>query len=89
MGSSDWPSLLKECSPPHSSWRIRLVNLLVLYYLIAHADIFFLFLSRSQGDNFRINVINQLTNHTMLKSTSIVSLPHVKISLRELRAMYV
>ncbi len=27
------------------------------------------------GDRFQINVINQLTNHTMLKATSIVS-PH-------------
>ena len=26
-----------------------------------------------KGDHFQINVIDQLTNHTMLKSTSIVS----------------
>ena len=27
-----------------------------------------------QGDRFQLNVIDQMTNHTMLKSTSIVSI---------------
>lgn len=29
----------------------------------------------NKGDNFQINVVNNLSNHTMLKSTSIVSTP--------------
>ena len=28
-----------------------------------------------QGDNFQLNVVDQMTNHTMLKTTSIVGVP--------------
>ena len=31
-------------------------------------------ISGNKGDRFQINVIDELTNHTMLKSTSIVSI---------------
>lgn len=34
-----------------------------------------------QGDNFQINVIDELTNEDMLKSTSIVSIVFLKVSV--------
>ena len=55
-------------SPGLSSWLTRCVTILLLSQL-GRSD----WPTRTQGDTFRINVINQLTDTTMLRSTSIVS----------------